>query len=131
MSDDDDVPADDDEMEWCGSCSQEASGLVHSCLLKRYEPGHNMPVHSWVLCKAVVMPVNGYYFCNLHCLRAYNGHVALLGAHTDMPDEGPGNETDDRFLLPVRRRPGVVNDVDEDEDPVWPWRALAYHSAPF
>ena len=40
MSDDDDVPADDDEMEWCGSCSQEASGLVHSCLLKRYEPGH-------------------------------------------------------------------------------------------
>ena len=69
----------------------------------------------------MVMPINGYYFCHLDCVRTYNAHVANLGADTVMPDDGPGSEPFDSFLLPERRRPDCaiearVEDEALDED---------------
>ena len=112
---------DDDEegVELSGCCAQECSGLGHSCMVYRFVASHYKPLHSYLICESVVMPVNGYYFCNFKCLRRYNVHLAGLGADTIMPEDGPGNDSEDRFLLPVRRRPeAAIEAIDvSDEDP--------------
>ena len=112
---------DDDEegVELSGCCAQECSGLGHTCMVYRLVASHYKPLHSYLICESVVMPVNGYYFCNFKCLRRYNVHLAGLGADTIMPEDGPGNDSEDRFLLPVRRRPeAAIEAIDvSDEDP--------------
>ena len=116
--DDDDVPS-DDELERTGCCSQECKDLMHGCMLVRYDAFHDKPLHSHVVCESVVMPVNGFYFCNMECLKTYNTFLAALGVNTVMPDDGPGNESFDRFLLPVRRRPdAAIEAIDEEEEKV-------------
>ena len=108
-----------DVLELTGCCHQESQDLAHGCMLVRYVPDHYHPLHSYVVCENVVMPINGYYFCHLDCLRTYNAHVANLGAVTVMPDDGPGDQPHDMFFLPERRRPkeeALVEDKDVVED---------------
>ena len=98
----------------CGACAQEV-GAFHSCELGkiRAHAEHKVPLHGHVVCEAVVMPITGYYFCSLACVKLYNEAQIRLGITDVMPDDGPGNVSDLLFCFPMRRRPHLPEEVFE------------------
>ena len=50
----------------CGACGQAYQGGIHAC--KQCQA----PLHSYILCDLVWMPVADAYFCNKNCLVVYN-----------------------------------------------------------
>ena len=63
------LPRSSDEdvsVERCGACFEEAeeggAGLAHVCKLVEVDAEHKVSLHG-ALCKHVVMPIEGYFFC--------------------------------------------------------------------
>ena len=99
----------------CGACGEQCSN-VHSCALGSVVPDHVVPLHSHVMCSSVVMPINGYYFCGMGCVHAYNSYmVDTFSIDEVMPNEGPGNRRECEFLLPARRRPDAPIELAPEE----------------
>jgi hypothetical protein len=97
-----------DSTRLCGACSGplgDAAG--HPCMMVRADEKHVKVLHTRLICSEVVMPIEGYYFCNMTCLHTYNAWLeAEHGAVNVMPDEGvPLSSNQDDFVLPARPSP--------------------------
>ena len=91
----------------CGACADPTGPpCAHICKRVALEPEHRVRLHNTTMCKSVVMPIEGYFFCHMGCLNVYNSIQELTYNISEvMPDEGPGNLSESRFLLPTRKRP--------------------------
>ena len=91
----------------CAACDGVMLGsTLHAC----GECGK--PVHGWVLCESVMMPVYDHYFCSTTCLQARNAKADASAADEDARP------------FPVRRRPespvlvagqGAVRDLRQQQ----------------
>ena len=90
----------------CGACGQHADSFAHNCYRRNVEPDHDVSLHSAIVCDKVVMPIEGFYFCDMMCLHTYNAVKEQHGITDLMPDDGPGDQLVGSFQLPARRRPG-------------------------
>ena len=83
-------PAQHDD-EWvashCGACFKEAETFAHACYLRNVDEEHVVPLCSAMLCTSVVMPIEGYYFCSMACLHAYNSKKEMHDIVELMPDD--------------------------------------------
>jgi hypothetical protein len=90
----------------CGACFQRMESSVHQCMMVRADEEHVRPLHSKIVCNHVVMPIEGFYFCNMACLHAYNEWLRYNGAVSVMPDDGtPVGSSQNEYVLPARRSP--------------------------
>ena len=115
--------------EWvashCGACYEAAASFAHQCRLVQLDKDHVVPLHSSICCSNVVMPIEGFYFCDMTCLHSYNSMLQQGGVTAVMPDGGAGNESENSFVLPARPRPdaplqqspfALVARAEEDEE---------------
>ena len=104
----------------CGACFEEERSFAHVCKLKAVDPAHVVPLHAKLLCERVVMPIEGYYFCDMTCLHGYNSFLEMNhDAFEVMPDGGvPHGRSELEFLLPARRAPGAPVELAPWEQPV-------------
>jgi hypothetical protein len=99
----------------CGACFEAGESFVHTCKLQAVRPDHVVPLHAALLCTSVVQPIEGFYFCDMSCLHAYNWEKERLDIVEVMPDDGiPRGRIEYDFQLPARRRPG-----EQVELPPW------------
>ena len=89
----------------CGGCFEEGNSFPHACYRANVDEKHVVPLHSAMMCEHVVMPTEGYYFCNMTCLHAYNSEKELNDIVQVMPDGGlPGNASEYDFQLRTMER---------------------------
>ena len=106
----------------CGACFEMEDSFAHVCKLGAIDQTHKVPLHSNIVCEDVVMPIEGYYFCSMGCLHAYNVAKSTAGIQQVMPDDGHGNQPGENFQLPARRRPDAAIEqpsweVDAEQEP--------------
>ena len=102
----------------CGACFDAGESFGHVCKLKAVQPDHVVPLHSALACNRVVQPIEGYCFCDMSCLHAYNWEKEKLDIVEVMPDDGiPRGRTEYDFQLPARRGPGETVELP-------PWAAV-------
>jgi hypothetical protein len=89
----------------CGACHAaiDMSGAWHRCKLGCEDQFHDQPLHSWVACDQVWMPVEGEYFCGRTCISQYNAKLRKRGIRAS--SESVDGVLQSAWLLPVQARP--------------------------